>query len=433
MAFLHAHSCECLKSELELFTLPPTQTTIEGTHTVCYKPISSLTDDSPIEFVVPGQGDEYIDLAHTMLSMRVKIDTPKSAEAIKVGPINNLLHSMFNQVDVFLNQKLVSPPNNAYAYRAYIETLLNYGPAAKSSHLTSVLWYNDTAGKMDDVDDANNGLSNRRTVLGTEKTIDLLGHLHCDIFNQERFLINGVEMRLRLVRTSNAFCLMTSSKEYKIRIVEASLLVRRVKVAPGILLAHARALSKSTAKYPLTRVEVKAISMHAGVHGDTLDNVILGQMPKRVIIGFVDNKAFNGDHKLNPFNFQNYGINYLSLYADGLQIPSKPIQPDFTKSNMYVDGYHTLFSGTGIHFLNEGNSISRSSYPYGYCLFAFDLTPDLSANSSSHWNLVRHGSIRIEVRFEEALASTINCIVYAEYDNVLEIDSSRQVIVDFSG
>ncbi|XP_043279446.1 uncharacterized protein F54H12.2-like [Venturia canescens] len=132
MAFLHAHSCECLKSELELFSLPPTQTTIEGTHSVYYKPISSLTDDSPIEFVVPGQGDEYIDLAHTMLSIRVKIDAPDykktgGLEGVSpdVGPVNNLLHSMFSQIDVFLNQKLVSPPNNAYAYRAYIETLLN--------------------------------------------------------------------------------------------------------------------------------------------------------------------------------------------------------------------------------------------------------------------------------------------------------------------
>lgn len=435
MAFLHAHSCECLKSELELFTLPPTQTTIEGTHSVYYKPISSLTDDSPIEFVIPGQGDEYIDLAHTMLSMRVKIEVPdiKQDEAIKVGPVNNLLHSMFNQVDVFLNQKLVSPPNNAYAYRAYIETLLNYGPAAKSSHLSSVLWYNDTAGKMDDTADGNVGLVNRRTILGKNKMVDLLGHLHCDIFNQERFLLNGVEMRLRLVRTNNAFCLMSSSKDCTIRITEASLLVRRVKIAPGILLAHARALSKSTAKYPLTRVEVKAISLHAGVHGDTLDNVILGQLPKRIIVGFVDNKAFNGDRAMNPFNFQNYDINYLSLYADGLQIPSKPLQTDFTAADMYVDAYHTLFSGTGIHFLNEGNCISRSAYPWGNCLFAFDLTPDLSANSSTHWNLVRHGSVRIEVRFGEALTSTINCIVYAEYDNVLEIDSSRQVIVDFSG
>ena len=113
-----------------------------------YKPISSLTDDSPIEFVVPGQGDEYIDLAHTLLSIDAQImpsnvgawqSDVKAGTVPSIRPVNNLLHSLFSQVDVYLNQKLVSPPNNAYAYRAYIETLLNYGPAAKKSHLTSVL------------------------------------------------------------------------------------------------------------------------------------------------------------------------------------------------------------------------------------------------------------------------------------------------------
>ena len=83
--------------------------------------------------------------------------------------------------------------------------------------------------------------------------------------------------------------------------------------------------------------------------------------------------------------------------------------------------------------MNEGNSISRDDYSQGYTLFAFDLTPDLSANCAGHWNLVRHGSLRLEVRFEKALSETINCIIYAEFDNVIEIDASRQVIIDFSG
>jgi len=44
---------------------------------------------------------------------------------------------------------------------------------------------------------------------------------------------------------------------------------------------------------------------------------------------------------------------------------------------------------------------------------------------------MKHG--RLEVRFEIPLTMTINCIVYVEFDNVLEIDLSRQVIVDFFG
>jgi hypothetical protein len=48
---------------------------------------------------------------------------------------------LFSDVSVSLNEKLVSPPTSLYPYRAYIETLLSYGPAAKESQLTGVMWY----------------------------------------------------------------------------------------------------------------------------------------------------------------------------------------------------------------------------------------------------------------------------------------------------
>ncbi|XP_023313450.1 uncharacterized protein F54H12.2-like [Trichogramma pretiosum] len=354
MSFLHAQSCECLKSELLLFDIPPTQTTIEGSHWIHYKPISSLTDDSPIEFVVPGNGEEYIDLAHTMLSVRVSlIYTGEQKEPLpEVGVVNNFMHSIISQADIYFNQKPIVPPNNTYAYGAYIETLLNYGPAAKNSHLSTVLWSCDTANKMDDCKNGNNGLATRRLFM-TNNSVDMIGHLHCDVFNQEKLLLNGVEVRVRLIRSRDSFALMDPTDSYRIRIDEANLIVRKVKISPSVQLTHSKALMKTTAKYPITRVEVKAVTLQSGIHSQSIDNILLGTIPKRIIIGFVENKAYNGDKSLNPFNFKNFGI----------------------------------------HFLDNGNNLSRLKYPNGYCLFAFDLTPDLSANDLSHWNLIKHGSI----------------------------------------
>ncbi len=443
MSFLHSHSSECVKSELDLFTIPPTQTSIENSQFVYYNPVSTLSDDAPIEFIVPGHGEEYIDLAHTMIKIRAKILRPDGTAAVEdsVGPVNNFLHSMFNQVDVYFNQKVVTPPNNLYAYRAYIETLLNYGEDAKSSHLGMALWSTDTSGAMDtaavvgaDVK-KNKGLISRQVFTKGGRPFDLLGHLHCDVFNQDKFLMNGVELRVRLIRAKDEYCLMDDTTlNYKVNIMEASLIVRRVKLSPGILIAHAKTLAKTTAKYPLTRVEVKSFVLHNGIMGETIDNAILGQLPKRIILGFVDNASFNGARKKNPFNFQNFGINFLCLNVDGRQVPTKPLQPSFTSDGcLDVEAFNTLFAGTGTHFSDHGNNISRLAYSDGFCLFAFDLTPDLSASSAGHWNLVQSGSVRIEVRFNKATEQNVNCLLYAEYDNLLEIDSTRQVIVDYSG
>ena len=100
----------------------------------------------------------------------------------------------------------------------------------------------------------------------------------------------------------------------------------------------------------------------------------------------------------------------------------------------FIETFKTLYTGTGIYYLNEGLGINRYNYSLRYFLTAFDSdsTPDLSAHCNSQWNLVRSGSVRIEVGFETAPTVTINCIVYAEYDNVLETDFTRQILTDFS-
>ena len=50
MTLLHNMSDECIKSELDLFSLPMTQTSIEKSTYIEIPPLSALTDGGPIEF-----------------------------------------------------------------------------------------------------------------------------------------------------------------------------------------------------------------------------------------------------------------------------------------------------------------------------------------------------------------------------------------------
>ena len=81
-----------------------------------------------------------------------------------VGPVNLFLHSLFSQVDISLNGTLITSSTNTYPYWAMLETLLSYGYDAKTSQLTSALYYKDTAGQMGSTFDGNidNGLATRR-------------------------------------------------------------------------------------------------------------------------------------------------------------------------------------------------------------------------------------------------------------------------------
>ena len=88
-AFVRHESQECTKSELDLFTIRATQTSITKGQWIKYHPLSNITDTGPIEFNVSGTEEEYLDLAKTQLFVKAKINkancTALDAET-KVGP-----------------------------------------------------------------------------------------------------------------------------------------------------------------------------------------------------------------------------------------------------------------------------------------------------------------------------------------------------------
>ena len=441
MAFVSKHSCECTKSELDLFSVPPTQTAITKGQWVQFNPLTNIVDSDSTEFNVTGSTESYLDLASTLLNVKARITNSNGTDLgadVPVAPVNLFLHSLFSDVEVTMNDKLISSSSKTYPYRALLETLLTYGPSAKTSHLTGALFYKDTAGKMEandptSDDNVNKGLKKRYELTRESRLIDMVGLIHGDIFFQDRLLLNGISLKLTFHRSKNSFCLLTPfpDNNYRVQIVEASLYVRKVSVSPAVSLSHSKSLLSLTAKYPLRRVEVKTFSIPQGNQSFTRENLFLGHIPKRVVIGLVDNVSFNGDYRRNPFNFKHYGLNYLGLYVDNEQTPWRPLQPKFSgKDDAYMMAYQTLFSGTNTLFQDTGNHIDREDYETGYSLFAFDLSPDLS--SGSHFNLVKRSNMRLELKFSTALTSTVTAIILSETESVLEVDSARNILLDYS-
>ena len=435
MAFVHRQSCEGVKSELDIFAVPPTQTSIEEGRWVEHQPLTSLDSGGPIEFILPGTGDAYLDLANTYLLVRAKVVRGVGtdlADDTPVGPVNNWLHSLFSQVDVYLNDTLVTPSSNTYPFRAYVDTLLSYGAEAKNTQLTSQLWYKDTAGHMDSTTagGGNLGLVERRRHIAESRVVEMMGRLHVDLFLQDRFLLNGVSVKVRLVRSKDAFSLMAGGQnpDYKVQIVEAVLFARKAVLSPTVQMAHIKALEKGTAKYPLRPVDCKVYSIPQGAMSHTHENVFLGTLPKRLILWCIDNDAYNGDYSKNPFNAKNNAINFLAVYVDGRQVPAKPLQPNF-ETGSYIRSYVNLFSATGKQAQDEGNELTRDDFGKGYTFFGFDLTPDGCDGGCFH--LTQKGNLRIEIHFAAALEQTVNVVVYGEFEAVLEIDKGRNIIYNY--
>ena len=260
-------------------------------------------------------------------------------------------------------------------------------------------------------------------------TFDMIGPLHVDVFNQSKYTLNGVTMKLRMTRSKDSFVLMAKSdvtESFKVDIISEKLFVRKLKITPSLCLAHERILQQKSAKYPITRVECKVIHLPQGQKSFTHDNLFLGQLPKRIVLGLVDNRAFNGDISLNPYNFQHCYLNYLAVHLDGQQVPWAPLQSSFSGSS-YIRAFYTQFTvGDGISS-NTGDTIGREQFVNGQALYCFDLTPDLSSSCGHHFSVTKSENLRLELVFEVALSITGNVLVYSEFDNVIEIDKDRKV------
>ena len=252
---------ECLHSGLDVFGVPALHTAIEESEYVECRSLAALNSDGPVEFMVSG-GAPYLDLANSYLRVKARV-TNIDGTAVDAGhnvvPVNLTLHSMFSDVTVYVGGVQVSTCSGAYPYQAYLQTLLSYGEGPKHSHLQAAMWHEDTAGYFDTFDGDNNTGANRRRIRAAEsKVLDMMGRLHSDLFHQSKFLLNHVDVRVKLTRSKDAFVLNTSMDpparvRFKLDLLDAGLFVRKVTPNPAISLAHEKTLMQHNARYPVTR------------------------------------------------------------------------------------------------------------------------------------------------------------------------------------
>ena len=474
MSYVHPYSKRCEKSEIDLFSVPPTQLSLEKGRWIDYRPLSSVENpDSAITFLIAGT-DEYIDLSKTILYVEGKV-TPgdggdlSGGTQANVAPVNNFLHSLFKQVDVYLNGKQVTPAMGTYAYRAYMETLLNYDVSAKKSQLSSALYFKDTAGEMDsngalpgsktityveaDTGDGsspaktvsipvpgtgNQGFAKRREYIKDSKTFALSGPIFSDVFMSERLLLNMLNLKVVLNRSSNAFCLMDKNSDNakinpKVKLTDVVLKIRKVKVDQTVSDATELILKQTPALYPIRRVECKALTIPPSLPSVRKDNIFSGIIPKSFVFGLVDAGSYSGENNKNPYNFAHFKVKTITLSVNGEEIPFKQLVLDYTSATAkdFIQAYNTLFSGTGKMYANTGLDITREDYAGGFALYAFDLTPDM-CNSSDYFNAVQRGSLSVDITFVEQTNAAINMVCYGDFENIIRIDSERNVVYDIS-
>ncbi|XP_061170892.1 uncharacterized protein F54H12.2-like [Saccostrea echinata] len=293
-----------------------------------------------------------------------------------------------------------------YAYKSYMDVFLKYGTSSQKPPLEAQLFIPDSAGFMDMSDafgGGNMGLFQRALLTEKSSFVDLEGPLYMDICQQDRYLINGVQVGIKLWPSRESFCLISavSSPKYRIHIEDSILRCCYLKINPGVLLGHNEAIKKQPALYPFMKSDIKCFGIPAGQFHLNVDDVFQGEIPQHLVVGFVSSKSYSGSYGTNPFNFQHFNCNFAAFYVDGKSVPSAPFEPNFTSDN-FISEYLSLFAGKKYETENQELVLSRSDFSRGYCFFfVFSINP--SCENDDTLPLLRKGHTRLQLKFDKAL------------------------------
>ena len=429
------------RSEINLFQIPKTQIGIEKTQWIEIPLRNSLSNKCPFEFVI-SPNPYMLQLSKNYLFIECRIldsdDNPIKGDipnatggrttAPYTGPIQLFAKTFIKKLQLSLNGNQIYDSGPNYAYRAYLETELMHGYESKKTYLGASGYVLDD----DTVDaEANTGFKNRATPFREGEFVQMMGSLHCDLFQQDRFLLPNIELRLTIFPNSNAFNLLNyTDGEYKVDFQSLKLYVKSVELMKSYYLSLERALPQTPAKYPLKRVATYNLHITQTRRSIPVNDIFGGIIPRRVIIGCVKAKAYHGDFKKSPFYFEHFKLTEIYIRAGGERYPNIPLAPDYENDN-FVRAYMQLMEGLGYAGTDTCNTITQKRFKDGWCIYCFDLSPTQD-DSDQNWNLERKGSTSIHLEFKDPVPDGgIEVIIWAEFDSMLSIDGMRNCFLDY--
>ena len=136
----------CPVSQLDFLEPIGVQTQVESFKDIEYLPTSVIQHRIPITFEI-GKDERFTDRSELVIKSVVEIqgengtpltgnqftDGTSAGSLEKVGVINNLGHSLLEQIVLTINDTKVMESSNNYAYKAMLETLLSYDDADEKS------------------------------------------------------------------------------------------------------------------------------------------------------------------------------------------------------------------------------------------------------------------------------------------------------------
>ena len=206
--------------------IPVQYSVIEQKNEVIYSRTSFATQPKQINLCIEKDSAFYIALKNSYIIVKCKLVKANGSQidaSPKIGVVNNLAHSLFSSIRVFMNDILVTPNEAHPAYAQFIQYFLEPNDLKKAVGSLQ-MYYEDTLTSVDACDqsnpqatiNANDGLKKRSSYFGSSKTVTLVAPLRVPPHTMETLLLPSM---CHICRQPDVCTLTTLFFRCKIRIL----------------------------------------------------------------------------------------------------------------------------------------------------------------------------------------------------------------------
>ena len=403
-------------------------------------PTASL-DENCIEFEFQTDRNYYVDLRQTYLALKLKLTRGRGYETFNtkevkkehkeeakaeeeetseeespvqfVTHLNNILHSIFSNVEVYINNQQIYNSYYLYAHKSYISS--NFKGAI--SEYKGVLHcegydYEEFPDEVMEASLSEPFFTRRIKMLSRPDGFMLYGNLGVDFFSTSELLYPNMKIRLRLTRARFNFYMISDNPNVSFGIVDCSLYTRRIALKDDYHKKRKNMLAYTPVEFNYLETLAKSFIIHARKNQLIQENNFINAPARRIAFAMSTNCAFTGSYTENLFWYQQFDLRqFRILRGDQLNV-------DFDAADN-CRFYVTTMKAVNIQ--GDISSIPIDNFKDHYVL-VFDLTSMQGATENCHYPELVGEPLRLELKFTFPLEHVTELILLGEPMSSVAVD-----------
>ena len=357
-----------------MFVRPEAIVGVQSTFTHVIEPLRAVSPlDEQFDFDLPTTNG-YVDLKNMQLYIRgrlTKRDGTHLTGEDKVSVTNNLLHSLFQSVTVYVGHNQLELYSSEFPYKAYIRQLQKYDGKKPTSMLCEGFLPEDCSRVMDG--NELKSASSRAGMIMVSRTVELMGETLIDLFQTDSYLMPACPLRIKYRKNRDGFYVITlpegKDQEYNFSIEKISLHAPTISVAPSMTPLLEMQTDGAPAAYNFEALGIKQFPLSKDSITRHYSRVFEGRLPSRVLVTFFDQSAFSGvGRDKNPLMTSDVNVRSISLCVNGVGL--REVQVNYGE-RIFMEAYQQF-----IKWMNKKDKeymVTAKNFPNGFRFYAFDL------------------------------------------------------------